>query len=98
MVKHLILLCSLLFLTGCYDKTVVDTHIVETTCPKFPIDKFGEVKDYVITDVKVVTIEGKDYVQIPMESMSGFIDQYQKVKNNYVILRSNLIEFQKGKK
>lgn len=71
--------------------------MVETACPKFPVEQFGEVKEYVVTDLKVVTIDGKDYVQIPIESMTGLINQYQQVKNNYVILRSNLIEFQKGK-
>lgn len=97
MVNHLILLCSILLFTGCYQKSVIDTRMVETACPKFPVEQFGEVKEYVVTDLKVVTIDGKDYVQIPIESMTGLINQYQQVKNNYVILRSNLIEFQKGK-
>lgn len=97
MVKVLISLFSIMLLSGCYSKTVVDTNLVQTTCPKFPVEKFEDVKEYVVTDLKVVTINGVDYVQIPAESMLGLINQYQKVKNNYVILRSNLIEFQKGK-
>lgn len=98
MVKHLILLFStVVIFSGCFSTTVVDTRIAETTCPKFPIEKFEDINDYVIKDLKVVTIDGQDYVQVPIESMLGFIDRHQKIKKNYSILRSNLIEFQKGK-
>lgn len=97
MVKHLILSCSVLFFTGCYQKSVIDTRMVETTCPKFPIEKFTEYGDYNIDGMSIININDKEYVQIPKQNLVDFLNYHKKMKSDYNVLRTNLIEFQKGK-
>jgi len=51
--KITLLLFSILLLSGCTTKTIVQTEYIDKPCPKFPIEEFKPVEEYNINNVKI---------------------------------------------
>ena len=87
------LLVAGFIISGCSD--IVTRVKTPTSTAKFPIEQFKQVDEYEVKNVRVIDSNGTKFVTLPMNDFMGLLEQYKKIKNDYSILRNNLIKFEK---